>query len=183
MKTARIKVSTKKGQTQSTAWRIIQAHPYPDIEKAGSWRWRNCEGLFDSYQHPAAGLGNNYYCQLLRSDKPADGRDRTSFAGYDGNPGTIVLRGVDLGEMRIDVHGNGYNKISVRGFNSPTSGEAAFITAAIIPCLLAAIAESKAELKAEAVEAVRVCIVEHVKEARAAIDKLEVEALNAVKKL
>ena len=183
MKTATIKISTKKGQTQETKWIIAQAHPYPDIEKAGSWRWRNADELFDTYQHPAAGLGNNYYCELLRSDIPADGHDRKSFAGFDGNPGTITLRGVNLGEMRVDVNENGYNKISVRGFETTTPGEKAFITAAIIPGLLAAIEESKAELKAEAVEAVRACIVEHVRDARAEIDKLEAEALGAIKKL
>jgi len=117
------------------------------------------------------------------TDISADGQDRKSFAGYENNPGTIVYRGRDMGETSIVINSNGYNEIKVTGFNAPTPGERDFITVAIIPGLLKAIKENKRELKAEAVEAVKNRIIEHVKEARAEIDKLEAEALEAVKKL
>jgi hypothetical protein len=179
-----IKISTKKGHTQETTWHIIQAHPYPDIEKAGSWRWRNAGGMFDAYNQPATGLEEKYYCNLLRSDFSEVFDNRKDYAGYEGNPGSIVLRGQDLGEMNVTVNNsNRYNEIKVNGFDSPTSGVRAWIEEAIIPGLLKAIEEHKAELKAEAVEAVRQRIIENVKEARSEIDKLELEALEAVKKL
>ena len=47
MKTLKLTVSTKKGETQNLRFLIQQDIPYPDITgEGGRLAWRNCGGLF-----------------------------------------------------------------------------------------------------------------------------------------
>ncbi len=191
-KTVKITITTKKGITQETQWLVWQNRPYPDIEKAGSWKWRNGDGLFSDFNGPARGIGRNYSAVLLRSDLDMTKREnnRKDYAGYkDGqndkeNPGCIVYRGKSLGELSITIDGNGYATIRTRYGEYPdttTPGEREFINREIVPYLLAFIEANRAELKAQAIAGIRQQVSDRITEAKDAIDRLSREAEAAIK--
>ena len=198
MKTATISITTRKGETKSTTWGIYQDRPYPDIEGGGGGlRWRNGGGLFGQYGHAAEGLGQKYSAVLLRegwTPESATG-NRADYAGFmpykygdtlPALPGSIVLRGRDMGETSAEIdtrpHGCGV-WFKVTGTCSPTSGERAFLDEQVKPGLLAAIEEHKAALKAEAVAGIVETVKDRIGRARAELCKMEEEAAAAIKAL
>lgn len=125
-KTTKITITTKKGITQDTQWMVWQERPYPDIEKTGCWKWRNCDNLIANFNGPAQGIGRNYKAVLLRSDIDKTGikGNRTDYAGFTpyretvSNPGTIQLFGKDLGETEINIEPH-YTRIRTRNDKYP----------------------------------------------------------------
>jgi len=181
----RITVETKKGAKQELLFDIRQQRPYPSIEKGGCYRWRNGDGVFREYGNAPRGLSREYSAHLLRSDYTEENAagNLKDFAGYEGAPGTVTLRGVDLGEMTIAINANGekpYVSAKVRGFNSPTPGERAWIEANIAPALVAFVEEHKAGLYLMAVGGVEQALQEGIAEGHKELAKLEVEAKAAI---
>ena len=189
MKT-KITIETKKCATQETTWRITQGHPYPDIERGN---WRNGEGFFPEWQGGfsngamiARGMPTRYYCSLLRSDLTKEEGNRVDFAGYTpskygetipANPGTIVFRGRDLGELEFTIEAsNPYINLRER-----TDSERAFIMEQIVKPLKAAIEANKTALRAEAIASLENQLADRIKEMRNDADKLEREAAEALK--
>jgi hypothetical protein len=150
----------KKGQPVNTRWLVELEQPYPDYESSGTrLSWRNHGGLLSSYNSPAV-TPETYRANLIlpTGDLPQD-YNRTHFAGYEGNPGTFSLRGSDLGEIRAEIRpaprhlgGEAWVSFQVRGFNSPTPGEHAWLEANVVPALRAFIAEHRDELRQDAAE-------------------------------
>lgn len=190
-RTVKITITTKKGTTQETQWLVWQERPYPDIEKGGSWKWRNADALFGNFNGPAQGIGRNYKACLLRSDIDKTGikGDRTDYAGFTpyretvANPGSIVLFGKDLGETEITIEPN-YARIRTRNDKYPNDTlprERDFIEASILPGIKAFIEANRDALHADAVSEMRAYMAERITEAREAINKLEAEAEAAIK--
>lgn len=188
--TVKVTIETKKGQTQNTQWGVWQERPFPDIEKGGRFKWRNGEGLFPNFNGPAQGIGRNYTAVLLRSDLTKRENNRKDYAGYQEdrntpeNPGCIVYRGKSLGETSIKIDSHGYATIRTRYGSYPdttTAGEREFVKAAVVPGLIAFIEANRAELKAEAIAAIRETVKRNLADARQDIDELEAEAEAAIK--
>jgi hypothetical protein len=191
MKT-KITVETKKGTTQETTWKITQCHPYPDIDRGN---WRNADQFFPKWQGNAIGMKAEgiaaiYHCTLLRSDLTKETGNRTDYAGFvpyeygktnPANPGTIVFRGKDLGEMDITFNPYGNNNGYIDIGKGRTASEREFIEEQIIPGLKAAIDADKAELRQEALDGLEKHIAERITAMRADADKLEQEAAAALK--
>ena len=192
----KITVQLTKSTAQVTLWGIWQARPYPRIlGYSGSiLNWQDEGALFYSCGNPPKGLPESYGAALLRPDWTPDNAtgNRQDFAGYVpyretvATPGTIVYRGRDLGEIpnvSIDPrpagigHGAGFR---VRGNDVPTPGERAFLTAQVAPALLLAVAAHRAELRAEAIAAVKDYIAEQLRETGARLVTLEQEAKSAL---
>lgn len=193
--TVKITVETKKGTKQETRWSIVQEKPYPSLSiECGRAVWRNGGGIFGQYGSPAAGIGSKYYCNLLKADySDATSEDnRKDYAGFNGNAGTITLRGRDLGEtqVKLDIYPNTcnagkeyYADIKVNSNDNPSTAERAFIEAQIVPELRAYITAHAAELKADAVNAIRQRVAAEIDETRRELVELEAEAMAAVSKL
>lgn len=197
---ATITVSTKKEHAQTTRWLITQSRPYPCITASGSALvWHNSGDLFPSYRnnHAPTRLPSEYVCHLLREDITPDKMDgsRRDHAGYnpgpiyqDGarlanpdNPGAVVLRGHSLGEMSITFSGNpDWTDIKVRGFDTPTPAERAWIKDNIVPALRAYIESNAASLRAAAVSALKEDMAARIAAARAQVDQLETQANDAL---
>ncbi len=194
MKLTSFNISTKKGESQTVRFLVSQEHPWPDYSSNGSSiDWRNTGGLFSAYQQPATGLGSRYYCYLTTPGiEIPEGWNRTHLAGFSHrpgpygtpevvNPGSITLRGKDLGEMTVYFGDNPeWPDIKVRGHDAPSSSERDFIKAQIVPALLEFIAANREELKAEAVAAVKASFAKKLGEARAELDAMEKKAETAV---
>lgn len=192
MKT-KITVETKKGATQETTWKITQSHPYPDIDRG---QWRNGDGFFPTWrggmkdgEMKADGIGAKFYCTLLRSDLKTEEGNRADRAGYvpytygetlPPNPGTIIYRGRDLGEMDIVFNPYGNNNGYIDIGKDRTDSERAFIMAQLVPGLQAAIDANKAELRAEAIKGLELNLSERIAGMRADADRLEKEAAAAL---
>ena len=184
----KIDITTKKGTTVTTAWGIRQSRIYPDLECHGTRiKWRNTGGLFPQYPATkAVGLPNEYNAYLLRDDIPTPTHNnRMDFAGYDGNPGTFALRGVDLGEVSATIKESPWPSCvwTVRGSNSPTTGERDFLNLHVLPHLKAAILRGAKALKAEAVDATAASVVERLKEARTSLDDCSKQMIAAIRAL
>lgn len=197
---ATVTVSTKKDHAQTTRWLVTQSRPYPDITSEGSTlAWRNAGDLFPSYRnsHAPTRLPSEYTCHLLREDidpGKLDGsrRDHAGFnPGYtyqDGqripqpdNPGALVLRGHSLGEMSITFSGNpDWPDIKVRGFDTPTPAERAWIKANIVPGLKSFIEANSASLRAAAVASLRDDMTARIATARLQLEQLEKQAFEAL---
>ena len=185
--TAEIEVTTKKGHTQKTRWLIVQERPYPCIRAdAGRLNWSNAEGLLGKYGSKPEGLGSRYKCHLLtpEGDIPED-YNRTHFAGYSHrpgpygtpdvvNPGTIVYRGQDLGEMSVRFGSNPeYPDISVRGYGgAPTASERDWVKAEIVPALRRFIADNAETLRRDALAAVEKRLAAELEEKRQELEAL-----------
>lgn len=201
MKTHTINVTTKKGEVQLSRWLVAQSHPYPDAEGfSGSIRWRNGGGLFPEYGKPAAGIGQHYRCFLVIPEgEIPDNYTREQFAGYvpyasygqppkPANPGTITLRGRDLGEMVVEIKiGDGWPSdwvdIKVRGNDNPTQQEREMIKREIVPHLREYIERNAAELHAVAVKRIAAQMAEQVARIRASAAELEKQASEAIARL
>jgi len=194
MKMTTFQISTKKGESQTVRFLVSQEHPWPDFHSTGSSiQWRNTGGLFPAYQQPAVGLGSRYYCYLtVPGIEIPEGWNRTHLAGfthrpgpygspYVTNPGTITLRGKDLGEMTVYFGNNPeWPDIKVRGHDAPSSSERDFIKAQIVPALRDFITANKDELKQEAIAAVKAAFAKSIKAARSELDAMEKQVETAV---
>ncbi len=208
-----ITVSTKKGHKQETLWSMYPNRPHPCIVSShtgGPLKWESHEGILDKYNDVQVNepmMADTYICDLLRSDFNIDSAkgNRMDHAGYDEmknenvngvyrktsfpNPGTFELRGKDLGEIRIEVGKfNSWTKdldtkIQVRGFSTPSGAEGEFIRSEIVPHLLAYIAENKAVMRAQAIDAVKQRVQEQIDARRADLSKLEKLMGDAIAKL
>lgn len=179
--TVEIEVATKKGHKQKTRWLVVQDRPYPCIRAdAGRLNWSNAEGLIGKYGNQPEGLGSRYTCHLLtpEGEIPED-YNRTHFAGYSHrpgpygtpdvvNPGTVVLRGHDLGGMSVKFGNNhDHPDISVRGYGgSPTPSERDWIKAEIVPALRRFIADNAETLRRDALAAVEKRLAAELEEKR-----------------
>lgn len=197
---ATLEISTKKDHAQTTRWLVTQSRPYPCITASGSALvWHNSGDLFPSYRnnHAPTRLPSEYTCHLLREDiDPAkldnSRRDHAGFnpgfSYHDGqripqpdNPGAIVLRGHSLGEMSITFSGNpDWPDIKVRGYDTPTPAERAWIKDNIIPSLKSFIEANAASLRAAAVSALRDDMAARIATARAQLSQLEKQANDAL---
>lgn len=184
----KIDITTKKGTTVTTTWGIQQERIYPDLECHGARiSWRNTGGLFPQYPATkAVGLPATYNAYLLRDDIPTPTHNnRKDFAGYDGNPGTFALRGVDMGEVSAEINESPWPSCTfrVRGSARPTAGERDFLAEHVLPHLKAAILREAKTLKAEAVDALAASVVQRLKEAQASLDECSKQMLAAVRAL
>ena len=176
-----IEVATKKGHAQKTRWIVVQDRPYPCIRAdAGRLNWSNAEGLIGKYGSQPEGLGSRYTCHLLTPEgEIPEEYNRTHFAGYSHrpgpygtpdvvNPGTVVLRGHDLGEMSVKFGSNhDHPDISVRGYGgSPTPSERDWIKAEIVPALRRFIADNAETLRRDALAAVEKRLAAELEEKR-----------------
>jgi hypothetical protein len=189
MKT-KIEISTKKGYSQTTTWRIKRSLQHPTICRTG---WQGAEGLLPQFgrMEGKPALPPSCTCELLRSDLVEEVGNRLDLAGFDGNPGAIVLRGQSLGEVVVKLgpcpyyRGGGWGAdIWVRGHSErPTKGEREWIESHIVPALVAAIDAHRAQL-AEMAKAELVAYVgRQVREERARLDELEEEMTRALEEL
>ena len=201
---AEITVTPKKGETIVTRWHVRQDRPYPNIHghSASGLDWQNLETLNPSYSERERGvkpaLPATYRAALLRSDfDPATATgDRRDHAGYDTspsyryengervtvppalNPGTIVYRGRDLGE--ISLHLTHWDVIKVNGYDEPSPGECKFLEEQVAAPLRAYIAANAASLHAEAKEAVKARFASELDAARARLAVWEKQAAEIV---
>lgn len=166
MKTIKIKidVTPKKGTTQTTIWGLSAAYdmPYPYERCNGSWR--DTSGSI------------TYYAALLRSDLTTEQDNRVDYAGYNGNPGTIVYRGVDLGELTLRIERDpvkGYANIGTGYNNGHTHSARAWMEGAIIAPIRQALATHAAELQYAAETHLRSRMMEQVTEMHQNANKLE----------
>ena len=195
MQTIKIEIETRKGEKRLTQWGVWQERPYPDITShGGRLRWQNGGGAFGECGNPARGLENKYGAVLLRDGWTEETAkdNREDYAGFipyqktEAIPGAITYRGRNLGETQaeIDLRGTWQGvSFRVRGFDRATGAEAAFLAEQIKPALLAFVEANRAELKAEAVEALRAGMAERLRDAESSLDALESEAEEAIKQL
>jgi hypothetical protein len=88
-----VNFESKKDTWQGTRWLIEQDAPFPHLEAyAGKMNLRGDPELLDAFR-----------VSLLRSDFQEDAfqKSRSDFAGFDGNPGELVYRGKELGELSL----------------------------------------------------------------------------------
>lgn len=195
-------VETKKGTTYKTRWLVYRTLPRPCIKGhcSSGLGWENTDGLKHSGGNPP-NVKEEYLAYLLADgaeiDEYTKEYNRTVFAGYTPsraygekeapkpNPGTIVYRGSDLGEVSVDVAwghvkaGDGWTRglavdsIKVRGFNNAAGVERDFIRDRIGGPLVAFINANRAELLEMARADLAERLADEVAEARAAINAAE----------
>ena len=184
---ATVTTSARKGETVETRWTIRQEHPYPRVEGnyGSSLNWGNLETLRPDYHAKQRGvkpaIAKHYHASLLRPDfdpEQATG-NRQDLAGWDGNAAPLSLRGESLGEIDVRFRGH-YEEIKVRGFGTPTPGEAKWIREQIVPQIQAYIDANASSLHAVAVERVRARFEDEIAKARASLLKMEQEAAEMV---
>jgi hypothetical protein len=175
----KLTVQTKKDTTQHTTWRVLQLHPWPHIAQGYYWDMRGQK------------LKTEYEARLLRNDVPLPANDdRNDLAGFTPyrsttpNPGTITLRGRDLGEMELTIciypdGDTGATRHStlmrVRGNEHPTDAERAWIEDQIVTPLLDTIADDLDTLRTEAIDATRKLFNGQIAYARESLTRLESE--------
>lgn len=188
---ADVKVSTKKGHSQDCKFLIERRVPFPGIKSyGGGFDWQSGAGIFRENGNPVAKLKEEYTAVLLRSDFDGNLKgDRTDYAGYEDNPGSIVYRGSDLGEMiiRLSRHrdGLGCDKIIVKDnyFGGTTDGKRKFIKEQIIPVLKDKIEENRQELYEQAVNKIHSGMNEKIQKAYSELEKLQEIADQTVERL
>lgn len=180
--TTEIEVQTSNKARQKTRWLVTRCRPYPDFDHR--MEWRNAGTLRPSYGNPATAPDPEYTAYLLASDAPdVPTVNRTCFAGFTHrpgpygtpdvtNPGSIVFRGRDLGEMTLEIRPSSpaYPGIKVRGFDTPTTTERDFIREQIVTPLLAFINANARELASLAADALRADCLARVADARERLD-------------
>ena len=193
MKTIQIEIETKKGEKRMTTWGLTQDHPWPSLGgSCGRLAWQD-NNIFPRYGQPAAGLGNKYYATLLRSDWTPENsnNNRLDYAGYvedrseTAAPGSITLRGKSMGETSATIGvrpDSNYCSWKVRGFDAPTPGEVAFLRT-IESALVSGIRENEKSLRQQAIIEIKESIDNQIDDARLNLDKLQIEADEAKKKL
>ena len=176
----------KKGEQQITRWLIEQDAPIPRINLTGGLRaeWENAGGLVGRYGKKPEGIGTSYRCHLLAEGvTPPKNWNRTHLAGFKHrpgpygtpevtNPGTIVYRGRDMGELEIMIDpfcGFGYNF----GNKGMTRTGHDMLMEQVVPHLKAFITEHRATLKAAAVATIHERLESEIVEAEQKISTLK----------
>ena len=158
----------------------------------GGRRWQT-NALFPNYRKDPdpVRLPENYRAHLLATGAtPAEGEpwNRESLAGYipygydtagarttTANPGTIKLRGRDLGELSVHISPNWtIYKTNLSG--SPGPGERKWLDTYLAPALKSFVETHRATLYADAYAATLASIADALRNARAELDRLEAEA-------
>lgn len=191
MHIAIITVSPRKGESVRTQWELYRERPFPSIDGGSCFRWRNGGGVFPEFGNPGGQIKDEYSAFLLRDGFVEGEREHTrhDYAGYDGAPGTLTLRGRDLGEMSLKVNlwgreHSGFNCMPrVRGFDIPSPGESDWIRESILPGILDYIRANRADLYREAVDGIADTLAERVEHMRQAAAELETGAAEAVARL
>lgn len=189
MKHFTLEIEIKKGVSVTTKWGVFQDAPYPSLTMHGSsLQWQNAGGLLPSYGNPATGLADDYTAVLLVPDyDPAtEKNNRLDYAGYDGNPGTFSIRGVDQGETIINIERPESERPFVKHvsyLNQRTDGEKKFYKEKVVPAIVAFIKENKAALKQDAVDRVKASVAEQVNRVKESLPVVEREILNALKEV
>lgn len=169
---------------------VEQAPEYCSLD--GGRRWQT-NALFPTYRKdpepvrlPAA-----YRAFLLAHNAtPTEGEpwNREILAGYipydydatgaritTPNPGTITLRGRDLGELSAHISGD-WITYRTDAHRDPSPGEKKWLDSHLTPALKSYIQEHRASLYADAYAATLASIADALRNARAELDKLEEEA-------
>ena len=168
-----ITISTKKGEQQITRWLIEQDAPIPHINLTGGLcaGWENAGGLIGRYGNKPEGIGTSYRCHLLAEGvTPPKNWNRTHLAGFKHqpggyntqevtNPGTIIYRGRDMGELDIMIDPSRAFDVTFKNYNGVngalTRTEHDMLMEQVVPHLKAFITEHRATLKAAAVATIR----------------------------
>ena len=181
-----ITISTKKGEQQITRWLIEQDAPIPHINLTGGLcaGWENAGGLIGRYGNKPEGIGTSYRCHLLAEGvTPPKNWNRTHLAGFKHqpggyntqevtNPGTIVYRGRDMGELEIMIdpfRGFGYNFCN----KGMTRTGHDMLMEQVVPHLEGFITEHQATLKAAAVATIHERLESEIVEAEQKIATLK----------
>jgi len=178
---ANITISTKKNETQHLRFLVQKCTPYPDTEGyGGQIRWRNTEGLLKSPGREAKGLEESYTCYLLPPETiPPTDFNRTHFAGYNGNPNTLSIRGRDLLEVTVTLTPS-YAYAKVRGFETPTPLEEKVFSDSIYPQLREFVLEKKEELHKEAIQRVEDAFTTKLAQLEDSLENLRKESQKAI---
>lgn len=192
MKIINIQFSTKKGETQTARFGIEQEIPFPSIGgHSYSLKWENFGGLFREYGRDPEGIGRIFKCYLLVPDVeiPED-YNRTVFAGFveypkDKNtpkPGTIKIRGNDLGETTVSINlDSNYSTVSVREYNGrPTESEKKVFDSLIIPKLREFIEQNEKEIRENSIKKIKTRMRDVIEEARKGLIELENQIEEAI---
>lgn len=197
MHTTEFTITTKKGESQKTRWLIVQEIPFPDIEgSCGTLKWRNAGELFPQYGNPARGIGSRFNCYLVvpEIEIPED-YNRNHFAGYvpysidrnatpKPNPGTILFRGKDLGEISVYFGDNpDWPDIKSEQCNRVQGAARDMLLEQVVPPLREYIKRNADKLKSEAVEKLRKRMSDEIGKASKALAELSIEAAKAIKAL
>lgn len=189
---AKIKIQLKKDTVQDCVFNVRQAVPFPRIS-GWAQTWENDDGaLFGRCGHSPEGLKEDYYCDLLRSDmgpeyvEKGTREDHAGFVPYAGygkdplpaNPGTIVFRGKDLGEMSFRMSRAWNSGMYAHGLTCPDA-----IREQIETQLSAFIEQNKAELYRDAVERTKANVLAAIQSAKDNVKEAEEKALEALKAL
>lgn len=177
-------IQPKKGETQHLRFLIQQEIPYPDTEGfGGRIQWRNTGGLLPKHGAPATGLENSYRCLLLPdSGTPPATFNRTHLAGYENNPGTLTIRGKNLGEVTITI-GDIWQTTRVCGFEKTTPSEEKVFAEWIYPPLREYIQEKKKSLHEDAVRRVEKNFEEKLTQLQSSLEELRRESQKALCRL
>jgi hypothetical protein len=174
-------IQPKKGETQHLRFLIHQEIPYPDTEGfGGRLQWRNTGGLLPKHGAPATGLEKTYRCLLLPpSGTPPPNFNRTHLAGYENNPGTLVIRGKNLGEVTVTISET-WQSSRVCGFENPTPFEEKVFSQWIYPTLREHIEENKKSLYEEATQKVEQNFLEKLEQLQRSLEELRQESQKAL---
>jgi hypothetical protein len=181
-----IPVSTKKGETQPTRWKIESYFDHPSITGGACLNWQGAGFAYNPDNSPTP---YNVTASLLRSDYSPETHqgnklDEAGFVPYiynttpPPNPGEVVLRGKGMGEMTAHARRtrNETAPVWFQWKGERTATERDLIRAQIEPALKAYIDSHAAELHAEAVAKWKDACADAIKNARASLIKLETEA-------
>ncbi len=183
---AKIKIQIKKDTTQECTFNVNQSVPFPRISGWGQ-QWENDDGvLFGKYGNGPKGLANEYRIELLRSDLTEEKNTRDDYAGYScysgydkpalpPNPGTIVFRGKDCGEMCFRMSANSGHWYA-QGLDCPD-----VIHDQIRDRIGEYIENNAGELHAAAVEKLKANVTEAIRTAKKNVQEAEAIALEALK--
>lgn len=180
-----ITIATKKGEQQVTRWLVEQDHPFPRINLTGGLRaeWENAGGLVGKYGKKPEGIGTSYRCHLLAEGvTPPKDWNRTHLAGFKHrpgpygtpeitNPGTIIYRGRDMGELNITIDPSRGYGVSFDG--SLTRTEHDMLMEQVVLHLEEFIADHSMALKEAAVAAIRERLESEIAEAEQKIAALK----------
>ena len=187
-----IEVPQKTGIVR-TRWAIIQLAPYPLLRvELSTLRWTNIS--FASRDNPK--LEPEYECALLHTGWTPENamHNREDHAGYNSFhmvkgiegplPGTLVYRGVDLGELLFTVTRDGQvRRWRAHGGYEPTPGQYRWLKEMLEPPLLKAIDENKTDLYNLAIADLDNIFKDQLRDKRQELEACEEEAKNLISKL
>jgi len=188
--TAKMKVETKKNTAQECTFLITQQIPYPRLSARGCWvEWQGGDGvIFSTYgQKPSFDLKRVYYVAQLKDGVDIKNLDhsRKDHAGYEGNAGSIVYKGVDLGELTFTLSFHAYQNGLVPSFEEGkyTPGQVDFIKREICPAIIKKISQKEKALKKQAIAKLQANMKRHIADFEEGLDKAKAEAREALARM